>query len=129
MNRKPPGFLQFKTAEGLSPNTIDSYCRILELWMERQPDVNITKVTAKDIRDYMNYMLLEYTLQWISGGNDRKLSSKSIRNIYVAFSVFFRWAKDGFQIPSPMENVPAPKFTSPEMIPFTKEEIEALLKD
>jgi integrase/recombinase XerD len=137
MNRKPPGFLlskaingflQFKTAEGLSPTTIDSYRRILKLWMERQPDVNITKVTAKDIRDYMNYMRLEYVPRRITGGNERKLSRKSIRNIYVAFKAFFRWAKDEFHIPSPMDHFPTPRYTSPEIIPFTKEEVEKLLK-
>ena len=137
MNRRPlglllkkaiNGFLQFKTAEGLSPTTLEHYRHILDLWMERQPDVDITKVTSKDIRDHLTYMRLEYTPRRITGGNDRKLSSKSIRNIYVAFSAFFRWAKDEFDIPSPMVNVPSPKSTSPEIIPLSKDEIERLLK-
>jgi integrase/recombinase XerD len=137
MNRRPlglllkkaiNGFLQFKTAEGLSPSTLEHYRHILDLWMERQPDVDITWVTSKDIRDHLTYMRLEYTPRRITGGNDRKLFSKSIRNIYVTFSAFFRWAKDEFDIPSPMGNVPAPKTTSPEIIPLSKEEIERLIK-
>jgi integrase/recombinase XerD len=137
MNRRPSGlllikaingFLQFKTAEGLSPTTIGHYRHILDLWLERQPDVDITRVTPNDIREYLNYMRFEYTPRRITGGNDRKLSSKSIRNIYIAFSAFFRWAKDEFYIPSPMVNIPTPKSTSPETIPLTKDEIERLLK-
>ncbi|MDD5368057.1 MAG: tyrosine-type recombinase/integrase [Anaerolineaceae bacterium] len=122
------GFLQFKAAEGLSARTTDSYRRILEQWLERQPDVEVGSVTTQQLRDYLNYMRTEYVPKRINGNKEQKLSSKSIRNIYVGLSAFFHWASEEFQIPNPMKSLPAPKFTSPEVEPFTKEEIEALLK-
>lgn len=122
------GFLQFKAAEGLSARTTDSYQRILAQWLERQKDVEVSSLTSQQLRDYLNYMRADYVPKRITGNNDQKLSSKSIRNIYVGPSAFFHWAAEEFQILNPMKSVPAPKFTSPQVEPFTKEEIEALLK-
>ena len=84
------GFLQFKAAEGLSARTTDSYQRILKQWLERQMDVDIVSVTTQQLRDYLNYMRTEYVPKRITGNNDQKLSSKSIRNItsgYPPFSI------------------------------------------
>jgi integrase/recombinase XerD len=33
------GFLQYKAAEGLSPNTLQSYQRDLKLWLEYAGDI------------------------------------------------------------------------------------------
>ncbi|NLU53729.1 MAG: tyrosine-type recombinase/integrase [Clostridiaceae bacterium] len=137
MNHKPSGllisiaiggFIQFKAAEGLSPSTISSYDRILKQWLERQPDIDVGKVTAQDIRNYLTYMRNDYVPQRITGHNDRKLSSKSIRNIYIAFKAFFRWLSDEFGVDNPMAKVPAPKFQEPVIEPFTQQEVEAMLK-
>ena len=66
MNHRPPGlnvskctqgFLQFKSAEGLSPRTIESYARDLRMWMEYHGDVEISEVTSLDLRQYIVYML------------------------------------------------------------------------
>jgi integrase/recombinase XerD len=114
------GFLQFKVAEGLSVRTTDSYRRILEQWLERQKDVEVSSITTQQLRDYLNYMRTDYVPKRITGNNDQKLSSKSIRNIYVGLSAFFHWAAEEFQIPNPMKSVPAPKFTSPEVEPFRR---------
>jgi integrase len=65
-------------------------------------------------------MRTDYVPKRITGNNDQKLSSKSIRNIYVGLSAFFHWAAEEFQIPNPMKSVPAPKFTSPEVEPFRR---------
>ncbi len=52
MNRRPPGletdktvqgFLQFKSAEGLSRSTIELYQRDLDRWLEYQGDMDISK--------------------------------------------------------------------------------------
>ena len=51
MNRRPPsflplskaavGFLQYKTAEGLSPNTLKRYKQFLRLWLADKPEVGV----------------------------------------------------------------------------------------
>ena len=73
-------------------------------------------------------MRSEFIPKRIRGKNEQKLSSKSIRNIYVRLSAFFHWASEEFQMPNPMISLPAPKFTSPEVEPFTKKEIEEILQ-
>ena len=137
MKRRPPGlqtskaltgFIQYKNAEGLSPRTIYSYQRDLEMWIEYQGDVDVVTVSTHDLRDYLTYMRTEYTPRRITGNNDQKLAPKTIRNIWISLKAFFRWASIEFEIPNPMDNVPAPKFQEPPVEPFTKEEIETLLK-
>jgi integrase len=43
-------------------------------------------------------------------------------------SAFFTWASTEFQFDNPMPGVPAPKFEDAPMKPFTRNEIEKLLK-
>ena len=62
MNRRPkglaiskaiPGFIQYKSAEGLSPNTIINYESQLYLWLEYQGDMDVRRVTTRHLRDYL----------------------------------------------------------------------------
>lgn len=70
MNRRPQGlplskaidgFLQCKTAEALSPRTIESYKRHLDQWLEHIGDRLIHKVTTHDLRSYLAWLHTEYT--------------------------------------------------------------------
>jgi integrase/recombinase XerD len=93
-----------------------------------QGDRDLAQVTTQELRGYLNYMRAEYTPRRITGDNDRKLSRKTIHNIWISLSSFFCWASEEFDIPSPMKGVPAPKYEKAQVQTFTKEEIEALLK-
>jgi integrase/recombinase XerD len=53
---------------------------------------------------------------------------KTVRNIYVTLSSFFRWAGEEFKIESPMKGIPAPKFDTAPVEPSSREDVEALLK-
>jgi integrase/recombinase XerD len=137
MNRRSPGlliskavqgFIQFKSAEGLSPSSLTSYQHDLNLGLEISGDKNIQLVTTQELREYLNYMRNDYTPRRINGNNRQRLSSKTLRNIWISLSAFFTWASQEFEITSPMKGVPAPKFTQAPVATFTKEEIEALLK-
>jgi integrase/recombinase XerD len=61
-------------------------------------------------------------------GKTHPLSPKTTRNIYITFQAFFRWLGEEFELPSPMKGIPVPKFTSPPVEPFTREEVVALVK-
>jgi len=137
MNRKPPGlviskaivgFLQFKQAEGLSSRTIESYTRDIKMWSEYQGDMEVGKVCAQDVRKYLTYFLTEYTQRRITGNNEAKLSPKTVHNVWITLSAFFHWASDEFKFPNVMKSVPGTRFETPPVEPFTKEEVEALLK-
>jgi integrase len=61
-------------------------------------------------------------------GDERPLSDKSVRNAWVALSAFFSWAKTEFNLPDPMDSVPAPRFKEAPFEPLSKDEVEVLLK-
>ena len=137
MNRKPSGFQlskalvgyeQFKAAEGLRPSTLVNYRQHLRMWLRYAGDVDIAQLQPQDMRAFLAWLRTDYTPNRVTG-NQRPLASKTIRNIWVTLSSFCRWAEVEFDIPSPMRNVPAPRFEEAPVEPLSKEEVERLLKE
>jgi integrase len=90
------GFLQYKSAEGLSPVTVSG---------------------------------ADYVPRRITGNNDKKVSPKTVYNLYISVASFFTWASREFQIDNPVKGVPRPRVPEdPPVEPFKKEEIELLRK-
>jgi integrase/recombinase XerD len=87
------GFLQYKLAEGLSPATVFNYERDLKLWLEHMGDQDIGRITSANLLEFLNYLRSEYVPRRIAGGEERKLSDKTIYNFYVSLSAFFTWAE------------------------------------
>jgi len=136
MNRRPPGFQlsksfvgfeQHKAAEGLSPNTLINYKQHLRLWLGHIGDVEISQVTTQNIRAFLAWLRTDYRPRRVTG-NVQPLSPKTIRNVWVTLSSFFSWACTEFDLPNPMKRVPAPRFQTAPVEPFSKEDVEALLK-
>ncbi len=122
-----PGFIQYKAAEALSPTTLRSYADDLKKWLDQTGDREINKVTTEDLRAFFVWLRTEYKPRRFNGSTD-PLSPKTIRNIWVSLSAFFTWACVEFEFPNPMKLVPAPKFQEKPFEPFSKEQIEQLLK-
>jgi hypothetical protein len=65
MNRRPlnslplgkaiTGFVNYKTAGGLSDRSVDSYKRILEHWEELAGNKNVAQFTDHDTNSYLSY--------------------------------------------------------------------------
>jgi integrase/recombinase XerD len=135
MNRRPSGlsvskalvgYFNTKAAAGLSPRTLRNYEHRLKHWADFAGDADVTKVSPQDIRSYMAWMRDGYEAKRYNG--DRSpLSPKTLRNIYVTLCSFFTWASTEFGLDSPMKRVPSPKYKQTPVIPFTRDEIEALL--
>jgi integrase/recombinase XerD len=121
------GFIQYKAAEGLSPTTLRSYEDHLKLWVEHMGDKPVNWIKTADAQEYFVWLRTEYEPRRF-GGDRRALSAKTVRNFYISLCAFFTWASREFDLPSPMKAVPSPKFEEPPIEPFTKEEVEALLK-
>ena len=121
------GFIQYKAAEGLSPTTLRSYEDHLKLWVEHLGDKPVNWIKTADVQEYFVWLRTEYEPRRF-GGDRRALSAKTVRNFYISLCAFFTWASREFDLPSPMKAVPSPKFEEPPIEPFTKEEVEALLK-
>lgn len=147
MNRSPSslllsqcidGFIKYKTAEGLSVRTVSSYEWTLKKWLEYFEDRPICQVTSDEIRDYLAYLRTEYHPQprakkeqeRVSKGekNAPKLATKTVRNFWVVLKSFFTWAAKELKIPNPMAEVQGPKYKTAPVEPFTKAELEELLK-
>ncbi len=121
------GFLQHKAAEGCSTSTLVSYTQHLKVWGEYAGEVDTGAITAPDVRAFLTYLRSNYKPKRF-GGSDRPMSAKTLRNYWVTLSAFFTWASSEFGLDDPMRSVPAPHFEEAPVEPFTKEEIEALLK-
>lgn len=121
------GFIQSKQAEGCSDNTIVTYTQQLGVWREHAGDVDVNAVTSQDVRAFLAWLRQEYQPHRITG-HTQPLSAKTIRNYWVSLSAFFTWASTEFHFDNPMTGVPAPKFADAPVEPFTREEIEQLLK-
>lgn len=121
------GFVNYKTAQGLSQRYVDSYKRILEQWAGYAGNKKVSQFTDRDINAYLVYMRTEYVPRRF-GGSTRVLSPKSLRNIWITMCPFFTWANTEFRMENPMKSVPIPRFQKVDVEPFTQEEIESMLK-
>ena len=82
-------FTNAKFAEGLSPRTIASYTVDLGKWIERTADRHVSSITASDVSAYLAWLRTAYHPQRLNG-KAHPLSAKTIRNVFVAISSFFR---------------------------------------
>ncbi len=121
------GFLQFKLAEGRSLRTVVGYRHDLREWLIHAGDKDVTRVNAQEIRACLIYLRSDYKPLRFSSDLSN-LSPKTIRNFWVSLSALFSWLSRGFDLPSPMANVPAPRFSKAEIEPFKQDEVAALLK-
>jgi len=138
MNQRPQGllvskaqigFLQYKSAEGLAPVTVDGYRRDLKLWMEYQGDLDILEIESQHLLSFLNYLRTEYVPRRIAGDNSNKLAPKTVYNIYVSLASFFTWASREFDLSNPIKNIPRPRVPEdPPVEPFKKEQLEMLIK-
>ena len=88
LSKAIPGFLQFKAAEGLSPNTLQSYQRDLKLWQIFAGDIPVDHISTHLIQNYLVWLRTDYTPRRITG-NQQALASKTIHNFYISLCAFF----------------------------------------
>ena len=128
------GFVKYKTAEGLSQRTVDSYEWILHQWLDRMGDKPVGTITSADVLDYMAFLRSDYIPHTFAKPKSpdepftHRLSPKTLRNHWVTFKSFFGWAVAEFKIKNPMEGIPGPRYKEAPVAAFTQEDLAALLK-
>jgi integrase/recombinase XerD len=136
MNRRPlglkldkalTGFLQHKAAEALSPNTLIAYEHDLKLWIRYAGDVDVCQVTTQNLRAFLAWLHTDYKPHRFSG-SEHPLAAKTVHNVWITLSSFFTWATAEFEMPNPMKAVAAPHFEKAPVEPFSKDDVDALLK-
>ena len=121
------GFLKFKTAEGLSKRTIESYEYYLNQWINHIGDQKVANISSKDLTNYLAWLRTDYKpKRW--NRNEEPLAPKSLKNVYTALKSFFKWLSVEFNMQDPFVNIPSPKFPPHSIEIFTREEIDKLLK-
>jgi integrase/recombinase XerD len=121
------GFMSYKTAEGLTERTLESYQRIMNKWLAFEGDKNLYDLKTSDLTRYLSWLRTEYVPRRYNG-KTHPLSSKTTRNVYVTFKSFYKWAKVELHAEDLMTDIKAPKFQHATVVPFKKEEIEKLIK-
>lgn len=77
------GFLKFKTAEGLSQRTVDSYKWVLRKWMEKIGDQPVGKITSASVLEYMTYLRTEYVPHTFA----KPIPAQKTNQIYPTFYI------------------------------------------
>ena len=60
LNKAIIGFLNYKTAEGLTDRSVDSYKRVLDKWVEHTGEIEVGCITPQSVSEYLLYLRTEY---------------------------------------------------------------------
>ncbi len=117
LSRAIDGFLLHKAAEGRSQSTLASYRIFLGKLLDYLGNVPFQGITLDDLRGFFAML------------GQSHLSPKSVRNIHLCLSSFYNWAvAEGLHDENPIKRIVRPKAELPAIQPFTKDEINAILK-
>jgi integrase/recombinase XerD len=103
------GFINFKNAEGLSPNTLSAYIYILNRLLKDRGDIEISTVTAQELTNYLAWLRTDYQPHRFNH-QVHPISEKTLRNVYITFRSFFGCINQQFNLPNPILGVAAPRF-------------------
>jgi len=121
------GFVKYKMAEGLSPRSVNSYEFLLIQWLKHIGDKPASEISSQDITAYLAWLRTEYQPKRFNGQTN-PLSPKTIRNMWITLLSFFGWLNREFKIPNPVKGIPAPRYQKAQPQPFSREEVELLIK-
>lgn len=118
------GFLLFKSAEGLSQRTLETYRQRLVALIEFLDDPELSSITSNDIARFIDYLRKDYVpARW--SGDTSRLTGRSLRNYWVACRSFYSWASIELGI---MDiGIQPPKANTAQVDPFTEREIRAMV--
>lgn len=119
------GFLLARQADGYAKGTLDQYEWAIERLIFVVGNKDITEITIEDLRQYMTWIQTEYISK---GGKPNTLSPTSVFHAWKAIHAFYAWLNTEYNIERIDRKLAKPKFSYPEVTPFSEEEIKALLK-
>ena len=110
------GFKVHRLSDGFSPETIENYEYGLGKLIAFLDNPEVSEIKTEHVRNFFFHLR-----------TNTKLSSTSVHTIWCAVRSFFGWAAEELGLPRP-DDTPAPVRTDQEIVPFTEDEIKALLK-
>ena len=130
LNHAAESFILSKQVGGLSPYTIRNYKRHLRrLQAFIGPETPVSEIGRSDIQRF----ILKLKTKPPEGQakipkSTKPLSPKSIKNVHSCLSSFWTWLQaEGLVEENVVQRVEAPKPKPPEIKPFSKKDLQALL--
>jgi integrase/recombinase XerD len=126
------GFIYYKTATGKSPHTLSDYRvtqKKTQLYFTADPV--FSRIKRSEWIEFFAWLTTDYVPNpaGIAPRSVQHLSPKSIFNIHTNLSSLYTWAvKEEIVERNLMRTIDPPPFEDPVIVPFTKDEISALLK-
>ena len=123
------GFLLFAQAEKATA-TIELYTCCLGIALRHFGDVDIETITTDDLIAFMTWLRVDYEPNRLKTSTriGQSLSDSAIDNHWKTLRSFFRWCEKTLKVNNPAIDLPRKKFDLPEVIPFSQNEIERLIK-
>jgi integrase/recombinase XerD len=123
------GYIIASLAEGYSQLTLNAYRSALSTMKEYIGDKEVDEITTEDLRAFMNYLVTDYVPERRNNPENREpLSTASHHRYWKAMRSFYKWAERDLGTGRPDLPIKMPNWESQEIIPFTEEEIKALIK-
>jgi integrase/recombinase XerD len=117
----------YDKAATYSPNTLETYKHVHKTLLEHIGDVDIAKITPKDLTSFIRWLQTDYTPNR-SDGDTSPLSPAYIDIHWKAVRSFFGWAEKVLELPRPDGDMPRPRFRRDQPKAFSEDEIRRLLK-
>lgn len=117
------------SADGYSAVTLTVYKSALQTMLEFLGDKEVGDITTDDLRSFLIYLQQTYVPERRNNPHNRaKLSTASIHRYWKAMRSFFKFADAELHTGRPDAPIRTPKWESKAVIPFTENEIKALIK-
>jgi len=120
------GFLIARAADGYSPNTLNMYRHDLGSMVQYLSDPELESISLADVRAFFAWLRDGYVPKRVSG-DTKPLAPSTLSNAWCAIRSFYTWASDELHIERPDTQLQQPRFTRPEVPPFSQDDIEKLL--
>lgn len=125
LSKSYEGFFLAKSADGLSPSTLAIYRWALDKLLGYLGDVDLETISTDDLRRWLVWLREEYQPRGIRA--KERLSIASIQDAWRALKSFYAWAQRDLDLPR-IDDIRRPSGESPPVVPFTVDEVRALLK-
>jgi len=123
-------YLIDKRVSGCSPNTIRNYTLTLARLQEHLPaDPELADIAQADLQAFLHQLMTtRIKPRGIADRPARKLSAKTIKNIHTCLCSLWTWAiAEGYATEHIVHPIAIPKPELEPILPFTREQIQALL--
>jgi integrase/recombinase XerD len=120
------GFLISCTAGNYAPSTVSLHSMNLKLLTEFLHNPEIEAIREEDLQRYMLYLRTEYKPKRLYP-SDKPYSDAARDNHWKSIRSLFRFASETLELKRPDLNLKQPRYEIVKVVPFSEDEIKALL--